>query len=564
MASTNTGRKQLLATYKLAWIICQKKHPFSAAEDFMEFARLADPDSPVFTAAPDSRRTTTRRMEDIADYILRAELLPSIHQSPYFCLMLDDSLDKATHEQCLLMVRYINVSSIEVVSKFLSIVRIEGTPDAKTIFKTVNQRAVELGLPTDKLICITTDGASVMQGCRNSVTTYILEKWNSFAFKQHCVIHKEVLGVKSALKELPSLVEQTVTKVLGYFKFSSKRNDKFQQLMKLTDPTKLTYKLVQYSKIRWLSLNKCVNGVRNLLSDLNQFFLQESEDSSNTRAVRTMAEDLFVRTNDVTFRLYLEFLYDTLPLLDEINRKLQTPNVNIYKTYCSIDSFRKAFAAPVLKDPGISPDEDDNHIPVSEVKFHGSNFNHFLTTCEESSDLTIEEIQSIRSKCVTFMLTVTQELEQRFPEATFVMNNFAFIDPRNRELRQIDVDRLADRFPCKKEKLLREYATYKFDQNVDDIFQHCKGDIVKFWSTLKLEGYPELSSIAFGILVMSPENATCERAFSVMKYIKNDQRSCLTQLHLDNALRIALEDREPSAFPFDHLLNWRSSHAVSK
>lgn len=85
-----------------------------------------------------------------------------------------------------------------------------------------------------------------------------------------------------------------------------------------------------------------------------------------------------------------------------------------------------------------------------------------------------------------------------------MMNNFALIDPKNRELRIIDADRLADRFPCSKEKLFRKYATYKFDQNVDDIFQHCKRDIVKFWCTLKLEGYPELSSVAFGILVMSP------------------------------------------------------------
>ena len=98
----------------------------------------------------------------------------------------------------------------------------------------------------------------------------------------------------------------------------------------------------------------------------------------------------------------------------------------------------------------------------------------------------MEEIQSIRLKCVTFMLTVALELEQKFPEATFAMNNFAFIDPRNRELRIIDVNHLADRFSCNKEKLLREYATYKFDQNVDDIFQHCKRDIVKFWSTLKV------------------------------------------------------------------------------
>ena len=76
---------------------------------------------------------------------------------------------------------------------------------------------------------------------------------------------------------------------------------------------------------------------------------------------------------------------------------------------------------------------------------------------------------------------------------------------------------IADRFPCSKEKLLREYATYKFDHNVNDIFQHCKGDIVKFWCTLKVEGYPELSSVAFSILAMSPENSTCERAFSVIK-----------------------------------------------
>ena len=46
-------------------------------------------------------------------------------------------------DQCLLMVRYIDVSSTEVVFKFLSVVRIQGTPDARTIFETVNQRAIE-------------------------------------------------------------------------------------------------------------------------------------------------------------------------------------------------------------------------------------------------------------------------------------------------------------------------------------------------------------------------------------------------------------------------------------
>ena len=32
--------------------------------------------------------------------------------------------------------------------------------------------------------------------------------------------------------------------------------------------------------------------------------------------------------------------------------------------------------------------------------------------------------------------------------------------------------------------------------------------------------YPELSRVAVGILVIAPENASCERAFSIMKFIK--------------------------------------------
>ena len=41
-----------------------------------------------------------------------------------------------------------------------------------------------------------------------------------------------------------------------------------------------------------------------------------------------------------------------------------------------------------------------------------------------------------------------------------------------------------------------------------------------------------------------------------MKFIKNNQRSCLSQLHLDNALRIGLETSEPSDFPFEQLFHY--------
>ena len=45
---------------------------------------------------------------------------------------------------------------------------------------------------------------------------------NVKAFRQHCVIHKEVIGVKKALKQILPKVEETVSKILGYFKYSKK------------------------------------------------------------------------------------------------------------------------------------------------------------------------------------------------------------------------------------------------------------------------------------------------------------------------------------------------------
>ena len=120
--------------------------------------------------------------------------------------MLDDSLDKATHEQCVLLVIFINFSLMQIVTKFPGIVHIEGTPNAETIFEALNEYATTVTLPTEKMLCITTDGASVMWGSRNSVTRKALDKWNPTDFKQHCVVHKEVLGVKAALKDIPDLI----------------------------------------------------------------------------------------------------------------------------------------------------------------------------------------------------------------------------------------------------------------------------------------------------------------------------------------------------------------------
>ena len=117
----HVSKRQVLASYKLAYILCKHKHPFSAVEDFVEFAKLADPESDVYSVATASCRTATRQIEEIAVYMLQKELISNLNVSPFFCLLLDDSLDKSTHEQCILMVRYVGFLSLEIETKFLGL-----------------------------------------------------------------------------------------------------------------------------------------------------------------------------------------------------------------------------------------------------------------------------------------------------------------------------------------------------------------------------------------------------------------------------------------------------------
>ena len=79
-----------------------------------------------------------------------------------------------------------------------------------------------------------------------------------------------------------------------------------------------------------------------------------------------MASDLCIRANNL-FRPHIEFLCGTLPLLDDMKLKLQTPK---YKTYCTLQRLRRAFAAPVLKDVSGAADNIENHVKRSEVRFH--------------------------------------------------------------------------------------------------------------------------------------------------------------------------------------------------
>ena len=87
-------------------------------------------------------------------------------------------------------------------------------------------------------------------------------------------------------------------------------------------------------------------------------------------------------------------------------------------------------------------------------------------------------IEAIRANCIKFMTTTAQELEERFPESKFIMDNFSFLNPRNRGIRSVDISELARRFSSPDSaEVSREYLRYRHDQNVDDCLHHCDDNL---------------------------------------------------------------------------------------
>lgn len=90
----------------------------------------------------------------------------------------------------------------------------------------------------------------------------------------HCPPHTLVLASKAAQKEIPDFI-LSVHDTLFYFRGSPARKDQFQSLLGLTDPDHAYTALVQYHKIRWLSLSDCVNRLCTHLPNLVIFLTKK-------------------------------------------------------------------------------------------------------------------------------------------------------------------------------------------------------------------------------------------------------------------------------------------------
>ena len=91
--------------------------------------------------------------------------------------------------------------------------------------------------------------------------------------------------------------------------------------------------LVQYHRVRWLSLKECVQRFADLLPEIVQYFEHESQNTAIRPSECAKLQEFHDELVDPMFQLYLYFLQGRLPLLASINTQLQKRNQDLFTVY---------------------------------------------------------------------------------------------------------------------------------------------------------------------------------------------------------------------------------------
>lgn len=121
-----------------------------------------------------------------------------------------------------------------------------------------------------------------------------------------CICHSLALAVSYASKCIPAEIEEMLTNIYRYLKYSIKRQGKLNDLQKLLKIPE--HKVLKLFKLRWLSLSAVVDRYFEQYNALFEFFRLESQLKTSTSDEAPKAQDIFKRLQSPWTICYLQFL----------------------------------------------------------------------------------------------------------------------------------------------------------------------------------------------------------------------------------------------------------------
>ncbi|KAJ8364881.1 hypothetical protein SKAU_G00137120 [Synaphobranchus kaupii] len=495
-----------------------------------------------YVIIPESWRSKNYAFEFVnsINEIVQNETMCNVKNAPWHTLIVDESTDITVHKMLVLYIKYREENDVNYKTVFGGIIQLTACT-AHDIVQAITQFYSKHGLDLQRMVMLTSDGAAVMLGKHNGVAA-ILKRQIPHLTEQHCVAHREDLGIDDAWKDVPLMrdVETLLRTVYSTFSRSTVKRSKMEDLAKVLDEDTLSFRPL--SEVRWLSRHQAVNAVLRNYTVLEEYCKRESSDNRDP-----VANYCYKKLSDSKFKVTLTALGDVLGELAQLCLSFQRRNLTVMEGHCFARAKIEKLRSQYLK--------DEKDVQWSErVK-------EVMRTSSADGRNTGEITLFIRKLC--------DHLDARFPEDELkewsAFDIEALSSDISFEYGSTDIATLAKKYeailhhPHSMEAMNSEYAEFKYivKQKLKQGSISTFSDMVA--AALRCEELKEILQLVDICATFQASSADCERGFSLMNHIKTASRNRLEVAHLDQLMRIKSKQEANGAINLDKVYNhWRS------
>ena len=513
MKSTNSRCE---ASYRVAYHLGVAGKPFSDGElvkrCLIDVVKCIHPGKENdYSSIPLSRVTIQRRQDDIAKQLAFSLQTKVNKDATLFSLAVDESTDSKDSAHLLVFIRSLSPSFL-LCEDLLSMETLSSRTRGEDILFAVKNACNRNRLNLRNLRGICTDGASAMtgsiQGFVARFSEYVSKEYNNKQLTNlHCIIHQEVLCVKSVT--LNATLKQ-VNQIIIYIRANALHHRQFRQLLQLSETS--AEDILYHTAVRWLSQGQTSLRVLQLRKEIVEYYSTKNKDCP-------LMNNYFLTS--------LAFLVDFLTLVNNLNQSLQGKGTTICFMYKKVLDF-----------------QDKCRLLKSHLQ--QENFFHFpqLKALIVGKEIKVEKIPIALFSDV--FDTVMQDFADRFQDfgkISTILRLVAFphlVDTESAPLNvQMELVELKNN-----EQLVKKF---KDEENLVDIW---KGALE----------YPLLRELARETLVLFGSTYVCEAAFSKMKYLKNEHRTRLLDGNLESELRLMVSSEIPDFAKLSACVRDQGSH----